>query len=262
MLICFYTLQVIATTSLATPLLSPTLPSAAHLIHTNNSAATDTPTLWHSEPDVATERWKRVTKSGIIELLSQSVMRVHVHMICVQYACICVCSTAMSACVNLRFLALLQMRPDTAGDRSSASLPSILPRCSLSFLFLVIPRVLSSLFSPASFLSFPFLSFLSVSFRLLLRSLLSPLLLSLFSSYPHNSLPPFLSLPFQFFPFLSFPSPPCPFLFPCAPLFIRSFLFFPFPPFPFLSSPPQIYRLSFSSSLVSPSFLFLSLSLL
>lgn len=39
MLIYFYTQQVIATTSLASPPLSPTLPSVAHLIHTNNSSA-------------------------------------------------------------------------------------------------------------------------------------------------------------------------------------------------------------------------------
>lgn len=127
MLICFYTLLVIATTSLATPLLSPTLPSAAHLIHTNNSAATDTPTPWHSEHDAAQKGERLATKSGIIELLSRCM--------CVQYVCTCVCSTAMSPCVNLRSLALLQMRPGTAGDRSSASLLSILPRCSLSFLF-------------------------------------------------------------------------------------------------------------------------------
>lgn len=44
-LICYYNQQVIATTSLASPLLSPTLPSVAHLIHTNNSSAANKQTL-------------------------------------------------------------------------------------------------------------------------------------------------------------------------------------------------------------------------
>lgn len=38
MLLCFYSQRVIATTSLASPLLSPTLPSVAILIHTDNSS--------------------------------------------------------------------------------------------------------------------------------------------------------------------------------------------------------------------------------
>lgn len=120
----FCTQQVNASTSLATPLLSPTLPSVAHLIHTNGSSAAYKPTWWHSKDSQRTQmkcmRWQRWLKVRA----SRFFYSVYIYCRCYRTS---VCAYTLSRVlsvptfINLQSHALLQMRPGTAGDRSSTS---------------------------------------------------------------------------------------------------------------------------------------------
>lgn len=109
--------------------------------------------------------------------------------------CTCVVQLCLLLLISSLF-ALLQTRPGTAGDRGATSLLSILP---LLLFFtaagvsssLVIPYVLTSLFSPVLCFSFPPLSFLYP--LLLFPFLSSPLLFVFLSSFLFLSSPSLFS---------------------------------------------------------------------